>query len=161
MPLHEELLLGAYSGMNEPDGIYGVARSNKVLSRLALSRHQGAWSSVLQIEDVLRREAGPEHETGILEALQHLGCLHLFQTHCQTLPHHLLDLHYEAAWRMGKWDMPPPPPADQSYHAALYTCLKARGEKDEHAFSSSMQRAQEVGPTPPLPLYTTVLNPEP
>ena len=46
----------------------------------------------------------------------------------------------------------PPPPTDQSYHAALYTCLKARGDKDEHAFSSSLQRAQEVGPTPLTPL---------
>eukprot|EP00897_Mesotaenium_endlicherianum_P007959 jgi/Mesen1/7191/ME000371S06276 len=56
IPVQEQLLLNAYSHISEPDGIYGVARTNKANSQLALFRHEGSWGRVLEgCDQLLRR----------------------------------------------------------------------------------------------------------
>ncbi|GBG59962.1 hypothetical protein CBR_g292 [Chara braunii] len=64
IPLHEQLLLGVYTKINDPDGIRAVARTHKVASQLALFEHEGRWDKAMENYDLLlqasrskRREA--------------------------------------------------------------------------------------------------------
>eukprot|EP00850_Spirogloea_muscicola_P022712 SM000308S11822 [mRNA] locus=s308:82698:105864:+ [translate_table: standard] len=53
IPEHEKLLLDAYSRMNEPDGIYGVARTNQIEAQLCVLEHEGSWSRAVENYDIL------------------------------------------------------------------------------------------------------------
>lgn len=55
VPLHEQLLLNVYAKINEPDGIYGVARTHKAASQLRLYEHEGSWGKALGAYDDLLR----------------------------------------------------------------------------------------------------------
>lgn len=49
----EHLLLDVYGQINEPDGIYAVARSHHMASQLRLLQHEGTWhAEVPEIKDV-------------------------------------------------------------------------------------------------------------
>ncbi|GAQ86367.1 Protein kinase ATM/Tel1 [Klebsormidium nitens] len=59
VPLHEQLLLNVYAKVNEPDGIYGVARTHKAASQLRLYEHEGSWGKALgAYDDLLRSDVG-------------------------------------------------------------------------------------------------------
>jgi ataxia telangiectasia mutated family protein len=59
VPLHEQLLLNVYAKINEPDGIYGVARTHKAASQLCLYEHEGSWAKALGgYDDLLRSDFG-------------------------------------------------------------------------------------------------------
>ncbi|CAM6085267.1 unnamed protein product [Calypogeia fissa] len=63
LPSHLELLLRAYTRINEPDGVYGVVRSHKVTSQLLRYEHEGNWSKALENYDLLLRTAKPTQFT--------------------------------------------------------------------------------------------------
>ncbi|PSC71129.1 serine threonine-kinase ATM isoform X1 [Micractinium conductrix] len=49
----QRLLLDIYSSINEPDGIYAVARSHSLLSQLRRFEHEGDWSKALLSYDLV------------------------------------------------------------------------------------------------------------
>ncbi len=51
----DQLLLDIYSQIQEPDGIYAAARSQKAASQLCLFEHEGAWDKALVGYDLLQR----------------------------------------------------------------------------------------------------------
>ncbi|KAL4452130.1 hypothetical protein ABPG75_007792 [Micractinium tetrahymenae] len=54
----ERLLLDIYSSINEPDGIYAVARSHSMLSQLKRFEHEGDWSRALLTYDLVLQHLG-------------------------------------------------------------------------------------------------------
>lgn len=50
----DQLLLDIYSQIQEPDGIYAAARSQKAASQLCLFEHEGAWDKALVGYDLLQ-----------------------------------------------------------------------------------------------------------
>ncbi len=106
----DELLLDIYSSMNEPDGIYAVARGHSMVSQLKLYEHESSWDKALTGYDLLCRRAPPAStplapplaqpgpgtavsggssshwQQGLLTALQQLGCRHLIEAYWQGQP---------------------------------------------------------------------------
>ncbi|KAG0491470.1 hypothetical protein HPP92_004868 [Vanilla planifolia] len=62
LPTYIELLIAAFTQINEPDAIYGVIQSHKLTSQLALFEHEGNWSKALEYCDLLVRSV-PVGET--------------------------------------------------------------------------------------------------
>lgn len=118
VPPYLTLLLEAQSSLSEPDGLYGLLRSNALELQLHLSEHEGQWDRALAGYDLLRGDA---EDSGIadtvsrvpmLKALRQLGCLHLLRAYSKafnddefTSPE-LKDVQFEAAWRAGQWNLP-------------------------------------------------------
>lgn len=109
----DQLLLGIYSSINEPDGIYAVARGHSIMSQLKLYEHEGSWDRALAGYDMMchRTASGQTQVTpasastsasatasgdtpmasvdgqqGLLTALQQLGCRHLIEAYWQGQP---------------------------------------------------------------------------
>ena len=103
----DQLLLDIYSSINEPDGIYAVARGHNMMSQLKLYEHEGSWDKALAGYDMMchrtasdqsqATSAAPtaKHDTsmasvngqqGLLTALQQLGCRHLIEAYWQGQP---------------------------------------------------------------------------
>ena len=95
--------------MNEPDGIYAVARGHSMVSQLKLYEHESSWDKALTGYDLLCRrsppaiplapplaDSGPDTavsggpasywQQGLLTALQQLGCRHLIEAYWQGQP---------------------------------------------------------------------------
>lgn len=107
----DQLLLGIYSSINEPDGIYAVARGHNIMSQLKLYEHEGSWDRALAGYDMMcHRTASDQSQVtpasasasatanddtsmtsmdgqqGLLTALQQLGCRHLIEAYWQGQP---------------------------------------------------------------------------
>lgn len=54
----DQLLLDIYSQIQEPDGIYAAARSQKAASQLHLFEHEGSWDKALVGYDLLQLGEG-------------------------------------------------------------------------------------------------------
>ncbi|KAJ8476072.1 hypothetical protein OPV22_019799 [Ensete ventricosum] len=133
LPPHIDLLMAAYTQINEPDSIYGIIQSNQLTSQIITFEHEGNWSKALEYYDLLVRSAsiGPgKHSVddsssqategscwksykGLMRSLQKTGCTHVLDVYCQgltisngCLQHdtEFADMQYEAAWRSGNWD---------------------------------------------------------
>ena len=118
VPPHLALLLKAQSSLSEPDGVYGLLRSNALELQLHLSEHEGQWDRALAGYDLLRGDAedfgvaDAASRVPMLKALRQLGCLHLLKSYSKAfgeeefaLPE-LKDVQFEAAWRAGQWTLP-------------------------------------------------------
>ena len=57
----DQLLLEVYSSINEPDGIYAVARGHSMLSQLKLYEHEGSWDKALAGYDMLCHRKAAQH----------------------------------------------------------------------------------------------------
>lgn len=55
LPKHVELLLLIFTRINEPDGVYGVVRSHKLIPQLLKYEHEGNWSGAVESYDLLLR----------------------------------------------------------------------------------------------------------
>lgn len=114
LPRHVAILLDAHKQIAEPDNVYGALRIPHAAVQLRRMEHEGAWGSSLAANDLLLRQAGAQGgaaadaaRTGVLRALQHLGCMHTLQ----LLGHALEDrgarvaqeILSETAWRMSQW----------------------------------------------------------
>ena len=58
LPTVERLLLEVYAGVQEPDGLYGAARSPARACQLRLAEHEGAWGAAAVGYDLLARASG-------------------------------------------------------------------------------------------------------
>ncbi|KAH7439431.1 hypothetical protein KP509_04G060500 [Ceratopteris richardii] len=114
LPTHVELLLTIYSQINEPDGVYGVVRTHKLISQIKLHEHEGNWSRALEGYDLLLRnmdnvrgqknvsvevelnekrqrvqsETGYSewnYNKGLMRSLQRTGCDHILKVYCGGL----------------------------------------------------------------------------
>ncbi|XP_064968170.1 serine/threonine-protein kinase ATM-like isoform X2 [Musa acuminata AAA Group] len=108
LPSHIDLLMAAYTQINEPDSIYGIIQSNQLTSQIITFEHEGNWSKALEYYDLLVRSAsiGPgkhsvddtlssSHATegrscwksykGLMRSLQKTGCTHVLDVYCQGL----------------------------------------------------------------------------
>ncbi|KAG0604904.1 hypothetical protein M758_9G018000 [Ceratodon purpureus] len=108
---HIELLLSVYTKINEPDGVYGVARSHKVRSQLLTYEHEGNWSKAVETYDLLLRSrkspllnprsgdapgssaAGIEEQNwqshkGLMRSLRQMGCTYVVDLCNQSLAQH-------------------------------------------------------------------------
>ena len=108
----DQLLLDIYSSINEPDGIYAVARGHSMMSQLKLYEHEGSWDKALTGYDLLCRRpdaatasaassssllqpvrssgvpdgSSAYGQQGLLTSLQQLGCRHLIEAYWQGQP---------------------------------------------------------------------------
>lgn len=103
----DQLLLDIYSSINEPDGIYAVARGHNMMSQLKLYEHEGSWDRALAGYDMMCHRTASEQaqmtsashsaadhtaagsvnsQQGLLTALQQLGCRHLIEAYWQGQP---------------------------------------------------------------------------
>ncbi|XP_072965614.1 serine/threonine-protein kinase ATM isoform X2 [Typha angustifolia] len=113
LPQHVDLLLAAFTQINEPDGIYGIIQSNKMTSQIIRFEHEGNWSKALEYYDLLVRSAPMkcienisvnwsrdgssnsfqteertvnwELHKGLMRSLQKTGCTHVLDVYCQSL----------------------------------------------------------------------------
>ncbi|KAJ7559328.1 hypothetical protein O6H91_04G079500 [Diphasiastrum complanatum] len=115
LPWHMELLLNVYTRINEPDGVYGVIQSHKLISQLRMYEHEGNWNKALENYDLLLRsiphsaeklssaenlstfhEGRQKHSTtgrlqtlhfmkGLLRSLHQMGCSHVSEMYCHGL----------------------------------------------------------------------------
>ena len=100
----DQLLLDIYSSINEPDGIYAVARGYNMMSQLKLYEHEGSWDKALAGYDMMCHRSASDQgqatsatelatgsrslvsrsgQQGLLTALQQLGCRHLIEAYWQ------------------------------------------------------------------------------
>ena len=138
VPPHLAILLEAQSKLSEPDGLYGLLRSNSLELQLRLSEHEGHWDRALAGYDLLRGEnIASENRVScvpMLKALRELGCSHLLRAYSKALSEDelaspdLREVQYEAAWRAGQWTLPVAitrtqngsvPEFNQSLHSSL------------------------------------------
>eukprot|EP00898_Chlorokybus_atmophyticus_P004026 jgi/Chlat1/4624/Chrsp3S05582 len=165
---HERMLLEIYTQIDEPDSIYGVARTHKLVTQLRVHAHERNWSKALQGHDLALRtrslaatgsEATMHH--GLLSALQHMGCTQAVDAYWRGLcsmqqpsgqDAHLAELQFEAAWRSGNWSSVPvraqPPHVSESGHfagfnAAICSILRALDIGDHSTFDTSLQHARQ------------------
>ena len=103
----DQLLLDIYSSINEPDGIYAVARGHNMVSQLKLYEHEASWDRALAGYDMMCHRTASEQvprtsashpaeddspavsvnsQQGLLTALQQLGCRHLIEAYWQGQP---------------------------------------------------------------------------
>lgn len=108
LPAHIELLLLVYTKINEPDGVYGVARSHKVRSQLLTYEHEGNWSKAVETYDLLLRsrkspllnlrsgdvaesstngskEQKWQSHKGLMRSLRQMGCTYVIDLCNQSL----------------------------------------------------------------------------
>ena len=121
VPEHVGVLLEAQASLSEPDGIYGLLRSNALPVQLRLYEHEGAWGQALAGFDMgARRRAGDARgDSGpagsrlkLMDVLRQMGCLHVLDVYVNALPPEeaatpqARAARFEAAWRVGQWDLP-------------------------------------------------------
>ncbi|XP_020405742.1 serine/threonine-protein kinase ATM isoform X6 [Zea mays] len=115
LPPHVDLLVAAFTRINEPDSIYGLTLSNEIASQLIRYEHEGDWSSALEYYDLLVRSMPKEHlgtltgsvltgpstvssraedtmlnwkmHKGLMRSLQKTGCSHVLDVYCEGLSH--------------------------------------------------------------------------
>lgn len=145
----DQLLLHIYETIEEPDGIYAVARSPQAKMQAALFEHEGSWSRTLTLSDNLSSQASGRRSTewlaGTTGALQQLGCHHLIRSYCQGMApearQDMAEVQDESAWRLGEWrDISAPgkrqlagadaaavggQQPELAFHGALRSCLEA------------------------------------
>lgn len=113
LPPHIELLVAAFTQINEPDSIYGIIQSNKLTSQIITFEHEGNWNKALEHYDLLVRSsemgridclAGKlsaddpstsslaegnlgdwKYYKGLMRSLQKTGCTHVLDVYCQGL----------------------------------------------------------------------------
>jgi len=121
VPEHVGVLLEAQASLSEPDGIYGLLRSNALPVQLRLYEHEGAWGQALAGFDMgARRRAGDARgDSGpagsrlkLMDILRQMGCMHVLDVYVNALPPEeaatpqARAARFEAAWRVGQWDLP-------------------------------------------------------
>ncbi|KAM3703878.1 hypothetical protein ACJW31_04G131600 [Castanea mollissima] len=52
LPLHVEILVSAVTQINEPDSLYGIIQSHKLISQIITFEHEGNWSKALEYYDL-------------------------------------------------------------------------------------------------------------
>ena len=123
LPEHVSLLLETQATLSEPDGIYGLLRSNALPVQLRLYEHEGAWGQALAGFDQGARQQlastktpYASHDLGsksrLMDTLRRMGCLHVLDVYVNALPPEEASLpeataaRFESAWRVGQWDLP-------------------------------------------------------
>ncbi|XP_020523147.1 serine/threonine-protein kinase ATM isoform X2 [Amborella trichopoda] len=69
LPAHVELLVAAITKINEPDSIYGIIRSHKLVSQITTYEHEGNWNKALEHYDLLVRTKQINRRDGESEIL--------------------------------------------------------------------------------------------
>ena len=162
VPPYLTLLLEAQSKLSEPDGLYGLLRSNSLELQLHLSEHEGHWDRALAGYDLLQSDVENNMNGGMassrvpmLNALRQLGCLHLLRAYSKALSDdelaapELKDVQYEAAWRAGQWTLPAAVTRTQNsgvvdFNQNLHSSLRAleRGDVGCAIYETNRCRAQ-------------------
>ena len=112
VPEHVGLLLESQASLSEPDGIYGLLRSNALPVQMRLYEHEGAWGQALAGFDQGARARRGDGETRakLMDVLRQMGCLHVLDVYVNALPPEeaatpqATAARFEAAWRVGQWD---------------------------------------------------------
>ncbi|KAM3751704.1 hypothetical protein ACB098_04G130100 [Castanea mollissima] len=52
LPLHVQILVSAVTQINEPDSLYGIIQSHKLISQIITFEHEGNWSKALEYYDL-------------------------------------------------------------------------------------------------------------
>ncbi|KAK3160101.1 hypothetical protein QOZ80_1BG0055200 [Eleusine coracana subsp. coracana] len=115
LPPHIDLLVAAFTRINEPDSIYGITLANEITSQIIRHEHEGDWSSALEYYDLLVRSKPQERpcnlsgtvltgpsvvspraedkmlnwkmHKGLMRSLQKTGCSHVLDVYCEGLTH--------------------------------------------------------------------------
>ncbi|TVU22297.1 hypothetical protein EJB05_31982 [Eragrostis curvula] len=62
---HIDLLVDAFTRINEPDSIYGITLANEITSQIIRYEHEGDWNSALEYYDLLVRSTTQEHRVNL------------------------------------------------------------------------------------------------
>lgn len=110
-------LMEIYSGLDEPDGLFGLARlrrSANLQDQILINEKAGNWAEALTCsEQALQMEpTSIQRHSGVLNCLLNMCHLQAMVTHVDGLvsrfPQHKKDWcmrGVQAAWRLGRWDL--------------------------------------------------------
>ncbi|RUS90886.1 hypothetical protein EGW08_001393, partial [Elysia chlorotica] len=145
----EAVLMEAYKTIGDPDGLYGcgAGRQTNINTRVETYLHEQQQEKALITLDIAMCNDPTLNTTHLLQVLKSCGADYLLQ---QCLPKmqsqisspsgsrfcrdqdELDEFSYEAAWKLGQWDLCPPQrrPKQSPFHESVYACLTS--VKDGH-----------------------------
>ncbi|KAL4186626.1 hypothetical protein AMTRI_Chr09g34870 [Amborella trichopoda] len=110
-------LMEIYSGLDEPDGLFGLAHlrtSSTLQDQILINEKAGNWSEALTCcEQALQMEPDSvQRHSGVLNCLLHMCHLQAMVTHVDGLISRITEYKktwcmqgVQAAWRLGRWDL--------------------------------------------------------
>ncbi|XP_024518074.1 serine/threonine-protein kinase ATR [Selaginella moellendorffii] len=158
-------LLKIYGGLDEPDGLLGIARLQKRASledQVLINKISGNWAEALTFcEQALELEPKSLYwQSGILDCLVNMGHFQAMVTHVDGLLARLRDSRREwymrgvqAAWRLGQWDLineyvhgseleAGSTESDSAFDLSLAKVLQALRSKDQVKFQEQLTHAR-------------------
>ena len=163
----QKLLLQIFAQLGEPDSIYALAQTGDLSTQTKVRMHEGEWSRALQGLDLQLRappaEAGgadsgagraeEELYADLATCLKGLGCSHLLWNYLQAPAAQacaargskaLRSVQYEAAWRLGNWDLPNEDAAEAPFHQTVHYCLGAVVAAKTGGLAAVLERLQRT-----------------
>ncbi|XP_064597040.1 serine-protein kinase ATM-like [Liolophura sinensis] len=132
-----DILLETYLSVGDPDGLYGYGEGRRAdnTCRIKTYEHENQWDKAAVAYAVGMNQPGSGTQTGFLQSLKNCGSYSVVEQYLGWLPDdnivcspQLEDLRYEAAWRLGTWNLDTPNSLEEcqtGYNKALYCALKA------------------------------------
>ncbi|XP_053392108.1 serine-protein kinase ATM-like, partial [Mercenaria mercenaria] len=134
----QDLLLEAYSWIGDPDGVYGCGAGRKAdtSSRICTYQQENQWDKAVVSCDIQMSQSGTSNQYDLLNALQCFGANHVFNAYLQgimgqedvpNLTSDTRELQFEAAWRMGKWNIDSPNKIETAtgFHESVFKAMKS------------------------------------
>ncbi|XP_067675130.1 serine-protein kinase ATM-like [Haliotis asinina] len=149
----QELLLEAYQGVGDPDGVYGcgAGRLADSTSRIKTYLHENRLEKAVVTFDIGMKMGQSEEDMGLLKTVQTFGADYLLDL-ClrgkvrQTgLSPALQEVQYEAAWRAGQWnlDVPARVGHQAGFHQKLYCAMDALKDDQLKLAQASIDSARQ------------------
>ncbi|XP_020498541.2 serine-protein kinase ATM [Labrus bergylta] len=153
----QELLIGAYRSIGEPDSLYGCGGETMTspLTRIRTYEHEAMWGKALASYDLHSTLPDVVRQVGIVEGLQNFGLSRILATYMRGLESEgvewgaeLSELRFQAAWRNMQWDCELTERSDKSkpgFHESMFCSLQALRDKEFSIFDETMKQARSAG----------------
>ncbi|XP_033125672.1 serine-protein kinase ATM-like [Anneissia japonica] len=140
-----QLLLDSYRNIGEPDGIYGygAGRLTDTSARIHTYEHEGRWMKALSAYDSHLQQEATGSVSGLLQVNHFIVVLYLRVLKLKG--GEVAEHQYEAAWRLGQWDMQFDNfclESSSGFHESVYKSLTAMKNKDENTFKLWINKAE-------------------
>ncbi|XP_060585424.1 serine-protein kinase ATM-like [Ruditapes philippinarum] len=151
----QDLLLEAYSWIGDPDGVYGCGAGRKAdsSSRICTYQQENQWDKAVVSCDIQMSQSGTTNQYDLLNVLQCFGANHIFNTYLQgimgqddvpNLTSETRELQFEAAWRMGMWNLDSPNKIETGtgFHESVFKAMKSIREDHSTFTDKSLNHAR-------------------
>ncbi|KAM6987939.1 serine-protein kinase ATM isoform 2-T2 [Tautogolabrus adspersus] len=152
----QELLIGAYRSIGEPDSLYGCGGETMTspLTRIRTYEHEAMWGKALASYDLHSTLPDVVRQVGIVEGLQNFGLSSILATYMRGLESEgiewgaeLRELRFQAAWRNTQWDFELTERSDKSkpgFHESVFCSLQALRDNEFSIFDETMKQARSA-----------------